>query len=96
MQKSDSAVLKYFSHDQCNVCKVLFPKVKHLLGKHFPNMQLEYINIEKQPEEAGQHQVFAAPTVLIFFEGKEYYRFTHSMSLEQLKEAIERPYNLLF
>ncbi|WP_430812111.1 MULTISPECIES: thioredoxin family protein [unclassified Carboxylicivirga] len=88
--------LKYFSHDACSVCKVLFPKVKQLLEEDFPMMELIFIDLEKRPEEAARHQVFTAPTLLVFFEGKEYYRFARNVSLPQLKTAIERPYQLLF
>ena len=96
MTKTTAATLKYFSHDRCSVCKVLLPKVEQLLKKEFPQMHLEYVNIETDPEIAAQHQVFTAPTILVFFEDKEYYRFARNMSINQLKEAIERPYNLLF
>jgi len=96
METSNKAILRYFSHDKCNVCKVLLPKIKELLNDQFPQMQFEYINIEEKPIIAANHQVFTAPTILVFFENKEYYRFTRNMSINQLKEAIERPYNLLF
>lgn len=92
----DNATLKYFSHQDCNVCKVLFPKIRLLLEQEFPKMELQYINVHEQPDVAAGFQVFTVPTILIFFEGKEYYRFARNVSLIQLKEAIERPYNLLF
>jgi thioredoxin-like negative regulator of GroEL len=92
----DVPTLKYFSHQRCNVCTVLKPKVQQLLSDKFPQMQLEYIDIEKLPELAASHQVFTVPTILIFFEGKEYYRFSRNVSLIQLIEAIERPYQMLF
>ncbi|MCT4647706.1 MAG: thioredoxin family protein [Carboxylicivirga sp.] len=90
------AELKYFSHDRCSVCKVLLPKIKHLLRTEFPRMEFQYINIEEEPQEAAKYNVYSAPTILVFFEGKEYYRFGRSISLKQLDEAIRRPYRLLF
>ena len=30
-QKGDKAALFYFSHETCNVCKVLKPKIWHML-----------------------------------------------------------------
>ncbi|WP_430814487.1 thioredoxin family protein [Carboxylicivirga sp. RSCT41] len=92
----NSPSLKYFSHDRCNVCKVLKPKVKQLLSEKFPKMTFDYINIEEQPSIAAQYQVFTVPTLLVYFEGKEYYRFTRNVSLGQLTDAIQRPYQLLF
>ncbi|MBR8536777.1 thioredoxin family protein [Carboxylicivirga sediminis] len=92
----ETAILKYFSHQHCNVCKVLMPKVKQLLKQEFPKMAFQYVNIEEEPEVAASHQVFTVPTILVLFEGREYYRFARNVSIVQLKEAIERPYHLLF
>lgn len=95
-QEHAKAQLKYFSHDRCNVCKVLLPKIKELIEAKYPLLKLEYINIEENPQVAAEHQVFTAPTTLVFFDDKEYYRFARNLSIQQLDEAIERPYNLLF
>ncbi|MBK3518414.1 thioredoxin family protein [Carboxylicivirga marina] len=92
----DIATLKYFSHQRCGVCKVLMPKIKELLSDSFPKMKFQYVNIEEEPEVAARYQVFTVPTILIYFEGKEYYRFARNVSIIQLREAIERPYQLLF
>lgn len=93
--KSD-AILLYFSHDACNVCKVLLPKVKELIADKFPKLEIEFIDIKNNPEQAAQFQIFAAPSILIFFEGKEYKRFSRNIGIKQLEEDIARPYQLLF
>ena len=89
------AVLVYFSHEACNVCKVLKPKVETLLAEQFPKMKMIFVDTTQQPEIAGQHQVFTAPTLLVFFEGNEFFRFSRNVSIGQLREAIERPYKML-
>jgi thioredoxin-like negative regulator of GroEL len=94
--KNKSAVLVYFSHDRCNVCKVLKPKVAELLEGNFSKMEMLYVNTEKLPEVAGQYRVFTVPTVLVFFEGKESLRYSRNFSISELAIAIERPYNMLF
>lgn len=90
------AQVLYFSHAACNVCKDLKPKVKRLLEEKYPKCVFVSINIIEQPDVAAQFQVFTVPTVLIYFQGKEYYRFSRNVGLVQLDEAIERPYRLLF
>ncbi|WP_255434152.1 co-chaperone YbbN [Carboxylicivirga sp. M1479] len=90
------AELKYFSHQRCSVCKVLKPKIEELLKAKFPKVKFEYVDIELEPSVAADHQVFTAPTILVFFEGKEYYRFARNLSIEQLESSISRPYQLLF
>ncbi len=92
----NDALLVYFSHDDCNVCKVLKPKVKELLEDEFPGMKFVYLNTMKQPDDAAYKQVFAVPTLLVFFEGKEYFRFSRNFSMRELENAIQRPYNFLF
>ena len=90
------AVLFYFSHEQCSVCKILKPKVIELLESRFPQMRPFYCDTVKQPEVAAQNRVFTVPTLLIFFEGKETFRFSRNVGLEELEQAIRRPYSLLF
>jgi len=92
----NDAMLVYFSHDDCNVCKVLKPKVKELLEDSFPGVKFVYVNTHEQPDEAASKQVFAVPTILVFFEQREYFRFGRNVSLGELESAISRPYGFLF
>ncbi|MDA3853998.1 MAG: thioredoxin family protein [Bacteroidales bacterium] len=69
--KEKPAVIAYFSHDNCNVCKVLKPKLSEALTDQFPKVEQVYINIEKTPELGGQHSIFTVPVVLLFLEGQE-------------------------
>lgn len=93
---SEPAVLVYFSHEQCGVCKVLKPKVEKMLKENYPSMSMYYCNTVEQPEVAAQNRIFAVPTVLIFFEGRETFRFSRNMGVEELAQAIERPYSMMF
>lgn len=94
--KNNPAVLLYFSHDACNVCKVLKPKISEMLTSEFPEMKMLYVNTEELPEVAGQFRVFTVPTVGIYFEGQESMRFSRNLSIGELARAIERPYSILF
>ncbi len=95
LEKED-AVLIYFSHEQCNVCKVLKPKIAELLDAHFPKMKMYYADTVKNPEIAGQNKIFAVPTVVCFFGGRETIRKSRSIGLNELGEQIERPYEMIF
>ena len=92
----NDALLIYFSHDNCNVCKVLKPKIRELLEDSFPGVKFVYANTVEQPDEAASKQVFAVPTILVYFEQKEYFRFGRNVSLRELESAIQRPYGFLF
>ncbi len=96
MKEEEPALLGYFSTQACNVCKVLKPKVAELLKEKFPKMKMAYIKSDVLPEVAAQHQVFAAPTILIFFDGREYIRKSRNIGIGELEQEIERPYSMFF
>jgi len=95
LEKED-AVLVYFSHEQCNVCKVLKPKVAEVINASFPKMKMFYADTVKTPEIAGQNNVFTVPTIICYFGGNETMRKSRSIGVEELKGHIERPYNMVF
>ncbi len=90
------AALFYFSHEQCNVCKTLKPKVEEFMSENFPEIKLYYVDTVKHPDIAGQNRVFTNPVVLIFFDGREMHRFSRYFSLQQLYEAVAKPYEIIF
>ena len=94
--KEQAAVLLYISHDACNVCKVLKPEIATLFETSFPQVQQIYIDSKEQAEIAAQYSVFAVPTVIIYLDGKEFFRESRNISLTQLKEKVARPYDLFF
>jgi thioredoxin-like negative regulator of GroEL len=94
--KQGSAVLAYFSNDACNVCKVLKPKLQELIEKQFPKIKLLYIKSDQLPEIAAENQVFTAPTLLVFFEGREYIRKNRNIGVSELEKEIGRLYSMLF
>ena len=96
LKKSESALLTYFSTEVCNVCKVLKPKVEELIKTDFPQMKMVYIQSDKFPEIAAQNQIFAAPTILVFFDGREYIRKSRNIGIGELQSEIERPYSMFF
>jgi thioredoxin 1 len=93
---TEPALLAYFSTDTCNVCKVLKPKVENLVQSEFPNLKPLYIKSDVFPNVAGQHRVFAAPTILVFFEGRETIRKIRNIGIEELRKDLDRPYSILF
>ncbi len=94
--KNTSGALIYFSHEKCNVCKVLKPKVHNLLQTEFPNIKMYYTDTVLYPEIAAQDSIFTVPTILIFFDKKEFLRKSRNIGIEELRKEIDRPYNLMF
>lgn len=89
-------IMFYFSHEACGVCQVLMPKIKNMIELQFKKMPFQYIDIKSVPELAGQHCIFTVPTILMFVDGKEYYRVSRNVALNTLKSAIQKPYEMIF
>jgi len=94
--ETESAVMLYFSAPSCHVCHALRPKLFHAVAEHFPNIVIQHIDISKEADTAAAFHVFSIPTVLIFFEGKEYLRKSRYMSVDDVIESVTRPYALLY
>jgi thioredoxin 1 len=90
------AVLAYFSTTECNVCKVLKPKVMELIESEFTEISLVYVEINQQPEIAAQNHIFAVPTLVVYFDGREFIRKSRNFGLNELRNELQRPYGLLF
>ena len=88
--------LLYYSTPQCNVCKILKPKLEELISDAFPEMKMGYINSELLPEVAAQERIFTVPTVVVFLDGKEFIRKSRNISLSEFQREIERPYSMYF
>lgn len=94
--KANNAVCFYLSTPECNVCKVLKPKVVEMIENEFPGMSFCYVDLNNAKEISGQLSVFSVPTILVYFDGKESIRASRNVHLEELREQIERYYNMFF
>lgn len=92
----NDAVLAYFSTETCSVCHVLKPKVAEMVADDFPKMKMVFIESDKLPELAAQNRVFVAPSVVVFFAGRETIRKSRAFGVEELKSEIQRPYSMMF
>lgn len=90
------AVCFYLSTPECNVCKVLKPKVIEMLEKDFPKIDFHYVDLNEAKEIAGQLSVFTVPTILVFFDGKEMIRASRNIHIDELREQINRYYQMIF
>ncbi len=92
----ESALILYFTSPECSVCKVLKPKISEMVSKKFPLIRLEFIDVTAHKALAGQFGIFTVPVLLVFFEGKEFFRKVRNISVHELEKTLERPYRLFF
>lgn len=93
--KTEPALVLYFSSPSCSVCHVLRPKLMEALEKAYPSIVRCHADISLTPEIAAEFQVFSAPTIIVFFEGREFIRKGRAVSVEGLLQEIQRPYEML-
>lgn len=93
---SSQAILVYFYNDTCAPCVALRPKVQEMMDGNFRKMNLLFINSTQFPELSANFNVFASPTIIVFFEGKENFRVSKYISIQELGNKIQRYYDLLF
>jgi len=90
------AAVVWFSTPDCSVCHALHPKVEALLAEEFPRAVLIRVDAAASPELAGQWLITAAPTAVIALEGREHQRLARSFGVDAVRQALARPYGLLF
>jgi len=94
--KSNEALIAYFYSDNCAPCVSLRPKVEEMVEKDYPKMKLYFVNSEKHPEIRSEFGIFSNPTLLIFFDRKEYLRKSKYVSIPELKQGVQRLYDMMF
>jgi len=94
--ETNKAVCFYLSTPECNVCKVLKPKVMDMIENDFAEIRFCYVDLNEAKEISGQLSVFSVPTIIVYLEGKETIRASRNVHLEELREQIERYYKMIF
>ncbi|WP_231638361.1 thioredoxin family protein [Rubeoparvulum massiliense] len=89
----DRLLLFYFTQPNCSVCHGFKPQLENLLPQ-YPEWNAWHVDASQIPEMAGQMQVFTAPAVLAFYQGKELFRFARFIPVGQLEERLEQMKNI--
>ncbi|WP_448375010.1 thioredoxin family protein [Fervidobacterium sp.] len=84
----------YFKNDKCGVCVAFLPKMERIANDF--KLPLEIIDVVEKPEIAGQNMVFTVPTILFQDnDGNELKRFARNFSEFEIREYINRMYDIL-
>ena len=90
------AALVFFSTAHCSVCTAIKPKILSMVTGLFPEMALYYVDCETHADIAASQMVLSIPAIIVYFDGKETVRKVRNFALNELLEAIMRPYALFF
>ncbi len=91
----EPALLAYFYNDNCAPCLSLRPKIIDMVEKQFPKLTLHFVNSAKSDIPAN-YGVYDNPTLLVFFDRKEYIRESKYVSTALLSEKVQRYYDMIF
>lgn len=75
----------------CSVCHGLEPQIKNILD-NYPKIDARKIDASDVQEVAGRFNVFTAPVLLLFVDGKEYLREARIVQTAKLNDHISRIY----
>jgi len=94
--ESTDAVMLYFFSNNCAPCLQLRPKVEDMISAKFPDMDLIMIDAEQQSELNASYSAFSFPVLIVFFGGKEFYRYNKYVSVNEIEKEIGRIYKIYF
>lgn len=96
MEVNEQDVMLYFWNASCSVCGPLYEKLQVLIEEHFPQLELQKINVVEHPELRAKYQVFSSPLIILLLDGKEYFRSSGNVSIREFRQKVERLYALRF
>jgi thioredoxin-like negative regulator of GroEL len=92
---SNEATVVYFSTPECNVCKVLKPKLIEMLKEKFSLFSFAYVDCNTAKELSAQNSIFSVPTIIFYIQGRELFRKSRNINLSELEYELERPYSFI-
>ena len=92
--KDNRLCLFFIKAPDCGVCNVMLDKVEKIADV-FPSLCSLYTDIIEEPLIASHFLVYSGPTVLLLMDGKEVYRASQFIDLEELKYNINRYIELI-
>ena len=87
--KDNRLCLFYIKAPDCGVCNVMLDKVERL-AESYTSLCSFYTDIREEPLIAGRFLVYSGPTVLLLMEGKEIYRASQFINLEEIEQTINK------
>lgn len=93
---TNKALMLYIRSNSCAVCKALEPKVEQSFSQNFPLIKRLYVDLEDYSKELLELKIMSSPTILVFFEHKEFFRFGANVSINDLEQKTKRVYEMLF
>lgn len=87
--KSQTPVLVDFWAPWCGPCKIVEPIIEELAREYGGKIKVGKLNVDDNPQTAGQYNVMSIPTFLIFKNGKPVKTIIGAQGKDALKKGID-------
>lgn len=88
MINSEKPVLVDFSAEWCGPCKMMAPILKEVKDEIGDTASIIKVDVDRNPEAAGQYQIQGVPTLILFKNGKILWRQSGVVQRKGLVEVI--------
>ena len=85
---SDKPVLVDFFAEWCGPCKMMGPVLKELKDKLQDRIMIIKVDVDKNQPAAAAYQVQGVPTLILFRQGKIFWRQSGAVPAHQLEKVI--------
>lgn len=86
---ADRLVLVDFFATWCGPCKAMHPVLEQLKQQLGDRLRIIKIDVDKNQAVAAQYQVQAVPTLMLFRGGRQLWRQSGAVPLQQLMGIVE-------
>ena len=90
MIQSDKPVLVDFSAEWCGPCKMMAPILKEVKKVIGDSATIIKVDVDKNPQTAGEYQVQGVPTLILFKNGKPLWRQSGVIQKAGLISVIQK------
>ena len=90
MIQSDTPVLVDFSAEWCGPCKMMAPILKDVKLEIGDTAKIIKVDVDKNPQAAGEYQVQGVPTLILFKNGKPLWRQSGVVQKTALVSIIKK------